>query len=175
LLDRVGTHLYDWILDLNLYFNRIRHTFGFGYWSLAAYLKYRTKAAMKYVTDYEEAIIQMARKQNVHGVICGHVHRAEIRDAGGVMYLNCGDWVESCTALVEDFDGNIQLLHYHENNVLHPGRGPGSYDPGDGGEGDDGEGGASGDYSGARHGVEPASRPILCFGNEDADYADRNV
>jgi hypothetical protein len=127
---------------------------------------------MKYVSDYEEAIIQMARKQNVHGVICGHVHRAEIRDTGDVIYLNCGDWVESCTALVEDYDGTIRLVHFHENNVQHTGRGTGAHDPGDGGEGDGGEGGPSGDNGGARHGAAPAGRPILCIGNEDADHKD---
>jgi len=175
LLDRVGTRLYDWILDFNLYFNRVRRSLGFGYWSVAAYLKYKAKSAMKYVTDYEEAIIQMARKQNVQGVICGHVHRAEMRNTGDVVYLNCGDWVESCTALVEDFDGNIRLLHFHENNVQHTRRGPGSHDPGDGGEGDGREGRPSGDKGGARRGTAPAGRPILCIGHEDADYEDRDA
>ena len=151
-LDKLGTRLYDYILDVNLYFNRLRRSLGFGYWSIAAYLKYKAKQAVKYVTDYEEAIIQMARKQNVHGVICGHVHRAEIRPADGVVYLNCGDWVESCTALVEDFDGNIRLLHFHENNVQHTGRRPGSHDSGDGGEGDGRESGAPGNEGGARFG-----------------------
>jgi UDP-2,3-diacylglucosamine pyrophosphatase LpxH len=175
LLDRVGTRLYDWILDFNLYFNRVRRGLGFGYWSVSAYLKYKAKAAMKYVSDYEEAIIQMARKQNVQGVICGHVHRAEIRDTGDVVYLNCGDWVESCTALVEDFDGHIRLLQVHENNVQRTGRGAGTHDAGDGGEGDGGEGGAPGDGSGAWRGAAPGSRPILCIGNEGADHEDVNA
>jgi UDP-2,3-diacylglucosamine pyrophosphatase LpxH len=170
LLDRVGTRLYDWILDFNLYFNRIRRSLGFGYWSLAAFLKYKAKAAMKYVNDYEEAIIQMARKQNVAGVICGHVHRAEIRDTGDVIYMNSGDWVESCTALVEDFEGNIRLMHFHEDNVQHTGRRPRSYDPGHGGEGDGGEGRSPGDEHRARVGTTPGGAPILCIGNEDADY-----
>lgn len=170
LLDRVGTRLYDWILDFNLYFNKLRRSLGFGYWSVAAYLKFKAKAAMKYVSDYEEAIISMARKQNVHGVICGHVHRAEIRDEDGVQYLNCGDWVESCTALVEDFEGNIRLLHFHENNVQHTGGGPRSHDAGDGGEGDGGEGWAPGVEHRSRHGALPGGAPIFCVGDENADY-----
>jgi UDP-2,3-diacylglucosamine pyrophosphatase LpxH len=172
LLDRVGTQLYDWILDFNLYFNRVRRGLGFGYWSVAAYLKYKAKSAMKYVSDYEEAIIQMARKMNVHGVICGHVHRAEIRDTGDVIYYNCGDWVESCTALVEDYDGHIRLVHFDEDHVQHTGRGARAHDAGDGGEGDGGEGGSSGDSDGARVGAAPAGRPVLCIGNEDADHED---
>ena len=174
LLDRVGTRLYDWILDFNLYFNRLRRSLGFGYWSIAAYLKYKAKAAVKYVTDFEDAIIQMAHKQNVDGVICGHIHRAEIKTVGEITYLNCGDWVESCTALVEEFDGTIKLLHFHENNALRTRRGPGSHDPGDSGEGNGGKGRASGDGRVAGRGTAQASAPILCFGHEDAGRADNH-
>jgi UDP-2,3-diacylglucosamine pyrophosphatase LpxH len=170
LLDRVGTRLYDWILDFNLHFNRVRRVFGFGYWSLAAYLKSKAKSAMKYVAEYEETIVQLARKQNVQGVICGHIHRAEIKKIGEVAYLNCGDWVESCTALVEDFDGTIRLIHFHENNVQHTRRGPGSHDPGDGDEGDGGESRPSGHKRGPWRGTTPADAALLCFGDEDADH-----
>src|ERR1051325_5307153 len=171
LLDRIGTRLYDWILDFNLHFNRIRRVFGFGYWSIAAYLKYKAKAAVKYVSDYEDAIVQAARKQNVHGVICGHIHRAEIKTVEDVVYLNCGDWVESCTALVEDFDGNIKLVHFHEDNVQHPRRRSRSHDAGDGGEGKSGEGRPSDHALGARFGSLPPSASILCVGHDDADHA----
>ena len=71
-----------------------------------------------------------ATAHQVDGIICGHIHRAEIRDLGGMTYLNCGDWVESCTALVEDFEGNFSLIHFHENSVHGAGRGPGAHDPG---------------------------------------------
>jgi UDP-2,3-diacylglucosamine pyrophosphatase LpxH len=71
----------------------------------------KAKASMKYVNDYEDSLIQFARKSGVDGVICGHIHRPEIRQVGEVMYLNCGDWVENCTALAEDFEGNIKLLN----------------------------------------------------------------
>ena len=87
---------------------------GFGYWSFASYIKLKAKSAVKYVNDYEEALIQYARKNQVQGVICGHIHRPEIRQVQDVLYLNCGDWVENCTALVEDYDGRIELLRFHE-------------------------------------------------------------
>src|SRR6516162_9755201 len=78
LLDRVGSALYDRILDMNVWINHFRRTFGFGYWSFASYIKLKAKAAVKYVTDYEEAMIQYGGKIGVDGVICGHVHRPEI-------------------------------------------------------------------------------------------------
>ena len=175
LLDRVGTRLYDWILDFNLYFNRLRRSFGFGYWSVAAYLKSKAKAAMKYVGDYEDAIIQLARKQNVQGVICGHIHRPEIKMVGDITYLNCGDWVESCTALVEDHHGKIQLHYFHENNAEHTRRGPGPYDPGDRGQGSGRESWAPGDGGGAWNGEKPAVAPILSLGDESPDHADTDA
>jgi len=114
LLDRVGSALYDRILDMNVWVNRIRRMFGFGYWSFASYIKLRAKRAMKYVTDYEEALLQFARKSGVDGVICGHIHRPEIRQVGDILYLNAGDWVENCTALVEDYTGHIELIRLHD-------------------------------------------------------------
>ena len=131
LLDRVGSALYERILDLNVWVNRIRRSLGFGYWSFASYIKLKTKSAVKYVTDYEEAMIQFARKSQIDGVICGHIHRPEIRKVGGVLYLNCGDWVEHCTALVEDLEGNFELVEFHESAV-HRARGrPGPHAPSD--------------------------------------------
>lgn len=129
-LERVGARLYNWILTMNHYVNRVRRRLGFGYWSFAAYLKFKAKTAVKFVTHYEEAMVQMARMNRVDGVICGHIHRAEIKKLGGIHYLNSGDWVESCTALVEDFSGEFSLIHFHENNVHRTGRGTGSHDPG---------------------------------------------
>jgi UDP-2,3-diacylglucosamine pyrophosphatase LpxH len=131
LLDRVGTVLYDRILDMNAWINRARRSMGFGYWSFASYIKLKAKAAVKYVTDYEDAMIQFARKSGMAGVICGHIHRPEIRDLGDVFYMNCGDWVENCTALAEDFEGKFTLIKFHESDVHSAGRRPGSHDPGD--------------------------------------------
>jgi UDP-2,3-diacylglucosamine pyrophosphatase LpxH len=169
LLEKLGSHLYNWILDVNLHFNRLRRALGFGYWSLAAYLKSKAKSAVKFVTEYETTLAAMARNQQTDGVICGHIHRAEMKMIGDVAYLNCGDWVESCTALVEDFDGTIRLLHFHEDNALHTRRGPGSSDPGDGSEGDGRNGGPpSGERGGGREST-PAGARILRVGHEDAD------
>jgi len=114
LLDRIGSALYDRILDLNVWINRFRRMLGFGYWSFASFIKLKAKSAMKYVTDYEEALIQFAIKSQMDGVICGHIHRPEIRPVGEVLYLNCGDWVENCTALAEHFDGRIELIRFHD-------------------------------------------------------------
>jgi UDP-2,3-diacylglucosamine pyrophosphatase LpxH len=132
LLERVGSEVYNWILDLNLWFNRLRRRLGLGYWSLAAYLKSKAKSSVQYVTGYEEAMVRLAQAHQVDGIICGHIHRAEMRNIGGLEYLNCGDWVESCTALVEDFSGHFSLIHFHENSVHGAGRGSGPHDSGAG-------------------------------------------
>lgn len=132
ILERVGSRLYDWILEFNLHLNRIRRRLGFGYWSVAAHLKFQAKSAVRYVTRFEEGMVHIARQMNVDGVICGHIHRAEIRSVEGIEYLNCGDWVESCTALAEDFEGNIHLLKLHETHARGAGRGAGAHDAGAG-------------------------------------------
>jgi UDP-2,3-diacylglucosamine pyrophosphatase LpxH len=168
LLEKLGSHLYNWILDFNLYFNRLRRALGFGYWSLAAFLKFKAKSAVKFVTEYEDTLASMARNHQADGVICGHIHRAEMKEIHGVQYLNCGDWVESCTALVEDFDGKIKLIHFHENDVLRAGRGARSHDAGDGREGNHRRGGASNRRRHARREHAPADAGILRIGDEDA-------
>ena len=85
---------------------------GLPYWSLSAYLKHKVKSALNYVTDFEVAVANEARRRGHQGVVCGHIHRAEMRDIDGVLYCNDGDWVESRTALVEHFDGTLELLHW---------------------------------------------------------------
>jgi UDP-2,3-diacylglucosamine pyrophosphatase LpxH len=169
LLDRVGSALYDRILDLNAAVNRVRRTLGFGYWSFASYIKLKAKAAVKYVTDYEDAMIQYGRKTGMAGVICGHIHRPEIRPMGDLVYMNCGDWVENCTALAEDSDGKFTLIRFHENNALHTGRGPGSYDSGDSSEGDGGTGWASDRERRSGRGLAPTGARVLFDSDEDAD------
>ncbi len=131
LLERVGARLYDGILELNHHFNRARRRMGLGYWSFAAYLKSRAKTAVQYVTDFETALTTLAESRGVDGVICGHIHRATMTHIGRTAYFNCGDWVESCTALAEDHEGNFRLIHFHENSVHGAGRGPGTHDAGD--------------------------------------------
>lgn len=103
---------YQALLFLNRWFNRARRGFGFGYWSLSAYVKGRIKSAVNFVTDFEAALAREATRREVHGVICGHIHKAEMRSIGRVLYCNTGDWVESCTALVEHGDGALELLAY---------------------------------------------------------------
>ena len=170
LLEKLGSHIYNWILDFNLYFNRVRRACGFGYWSLAAYLKFKAKSAVKYVTEYETTLASMARNQGAQGVICGHIHRAETKMIDGVEYLNCGDWVESCTALIEDFDGKIKLIHFHENDVLRAGRGAGPHDASHGGQGNGRSGGAPGRRGNPRRQRTTTDAGLLRFGHEDAGH-----
>jgi UDP-2,3-diacylglucosamine pyrophosphatase LpxH len=110
----VGDNLYEFTLKLNRYLNRLRARLGLPYWSLSAYLKGKVKKALNYVTDFERAVAAEAFRRGHQGVVCGHIHRAEMRDIDGVLYCNDGDWVESCTALVEHWDGRLELVHWHE-------------------------------------------------------------
>ena len=108
----MGDNLYEITLKLSCHLNTVRARLGLPYWSLAAYLKQKVKTAMNYVTDFEEAVAGEARSRGHHGVVCGHIHRAEMRDIGGTLYCNDGDWVESRTALVEHHDGRLELISW---------------------------------------------------------------
>jgi len=108
----LGDGAYRAALVLNRWFNLVRRRLGYPYWSLSAYLKRQVKEAVKAIDRFESALASEARDRGFHGVVCGHIHHAEIRDLGGVLYLNCGDWVESCTALVEHQDGRLELLDW---------------------------------------------------------------
>jgi UDP-2,3-diacylglucosamine pyrophosphatase LpxH len=101
---------YDILLVLNRWFNRGRRFFRLPYWSLSAYVKGKVKRAVNFITAFEAALAHEARRRALHGVVCGHIHRAEIRQIQDVVYCNTGDWVESCTALVERLDGTLELL-----------------------------------------------------------------
>lgn len=114
LLAMLGNKTYDWLLYLNRWLNVFRRRLGFPYWSLAAYLKHKVKNAMQFISDFEHAVAREVKKRNVHGVVCGHIHHAEITRHDGALYCNDGDWVESCTALVEKFDGELELLNWTE-------------------------------------------------------------
>ena len=85
---------------------------GLPYWSLSRYLKLKVKRAVSYVNDFEEALARETHKRGAQGVVCGHIHHAEMRDIGGVLYCNDGDWVESLTALVEHPDGRLEILDW---------------------------------------------------------------
>ena len=107
-----GDNLYEFTLKLNRHLNSARARLGLPYWSLSAYLKHKVKSALNYVTDFETAVASEARKRGHDGVVCGHIHRAEMRAIDGTLYCNDGDWVESRTALVEHHDGHLELLHF---------------------------------------------------------------
>jgi UDP-2,3-diacylglucosamine pyrophosphatase LpxH len=105
----LGDSAYEFTLTLNRWLNHWRARYGYGYWSLSAYLKHKVKTAVSFISDFEQAIAHECVNRGLDGVVCGHIHHAEIRQVGGVEYLNCGDWVESCTALIEHLDGTIEL------------------------------------------------------------------
>jgi UDP-2,3-diacylglucosamine pyrophosphatase LpxH len=110
----VGDRLYMLALHLNRWFNAVRARFGAPYWSLSQFLKHKVKNAVSYITDFEIALAQEARRRRLDGIVCGHIHKAEIRSIGGVLYCNDGDWVESLTALVEDEHGQLSILHWKD-------------------------------------------------------------
>lgn len=114
LLAAVGSSLYDFTLGLNRTLNAFRRRMGYGYWSLAGYLKSRIGNAMQYVRSFEQAAAHAARKHGLDGIICGHIHRPEITEIDGVLYCNDGDWVDSCTALIEDRAGDLELWNWRE-------------------------------------------------------------
>ena len=87
------------------------------YWSLSAYLKHKVKSALSYITQFETAVAHEAFKRGYQAVVCGHIHRAEIREVEGVLYCNDGDWVESCSALVEHLDGRLELVFAHQHGL----------------------------------------------------------
>jgi len=108
----LGDWAYEFTLKVNRWFNRARARMGLPYWSLSKYLKLKVKRAVSYLGDFEDALAKEARKRGVQGVVCGHIHHAEMRDIGGILYCNDGDWVESLTALVEHPDGRLEILEW---------------------------------------------------------------
>lgn len=114
----LGDSAYGLTLILNRWLNHWRERWGYGYWSLSAYLKHKVKSAVSFISDFEEAIAHECSRRGLSGVVCGHIHHAEIRRLGGVDYHNCGDWVESCTALIEHWDGTIELYRLADEQAL---------------------------------------------------------
>lgn len=110
----VGDWAYELTLRLNQHLNSLRARMGLPYWSLSRYLKLKVKRAVSYVSDFEAAVAKEARKRGAHGVVCGHIHHAELRDIDGILYANDGDWVESLTALIEHADGQLEVLDWVE-------------------------------------------------------------
>ncbi|WP_370981540.1 UDP-2,3-diacylglucosamine diphosphatase [Agaribacterium sp. ZY112] len=111
----IGDRGYDFLMLINRSVNHLRARFGFGFWSFSAYLKTHLKRAQRYIHDYEHAVAHGAAKQNYDGVICGHIHQAAIKKVENTDYYNTGDWVESCTAIVEHHDGKMELIHWLEH------------------------------------------------------------
>ncbi|WP_175688573.1 UDP-2,3-diacylglucosamine diphosphatase [Burkholderia anthina] len=108
----LGDTLYTLILVLNRWFNRIRSRLGFQYWSLSQYLKHQVKNAVNFISQFETVMTDEARRRGCDGVVCGHIHKAEIRDIDGVLYCNDGDWVESLSALVETTEGELKVVYW---------------------------------------------------------------
>ena len=116
----LGAKVYRALLSLNRMVNFFRRLLRLPYWSLAGFLKHKTKRAVQFMADFEVAMANVAHSHGADGVVCGHIHSAEINQVGGVKYANCGDWVESCTALVEHFDGRLELIKWAK--LDHPPR-----------------------------------------------------
>ncbi|MBO9688871.1 UDP-2,3-diacylglucosamine diphosphatase [Roseateles chitosanitabidus] len=110
----LGDSAYEFTLKLNRHLNSLRARLGLPYWSLSKYLKLKVKRAVSFIGEFEEALAREARKRGVQGVVCGHIHHAELRDIDGILYANDGDWVESLTALVEHADGHLEILDWAE-------------------------------------------------------------
>ncbi len=111
---KLGSKGYDLLLEVNRALRVIRRLLGYkSHFSLAAYVKFKVKNAVQFISDYEESIVTTLREERLDGVICGHIHHAELKDMGGFLYINTGDFVESCTAIVELQDGTIQLVKWN--------------------------------------------------------------
>jgi len=108
----LGDGAYDFVLWVNTRFNYIRHKLGFGYWSLSKYLKHKVKKAVGFVFSFEKTLTEYCSKRGYDGVICGHIHTPDIKTIDGIIYMNDGDWVESCSALVEHLDGRWEIIYW---------------------------------------------------------------
>ena len=116
----LGDSAYNSLIVLNSSFNAVRRRLGLPYWSLSGYLKNKVKNAVEYISRFEDAVADEARRRGVDGVVCGHIHKAEIREIDGVLYCNDGDWVESLTALAEAHDGTLSLITWDRIGVPAP-------------------------------------------------------
>jgi len=110
----IGDAAYTLLMGLNRHVNAVRRKFGLSYWSLSKMAKHKVKNAVEFISRYEEIVARAAGQRGVDGVVCGHIHTAEFRDFDGIEYWNDGDWVEGCNALVEHFDGRMEILHWPE-------------------------------------------------------------
>ena len=123
-LAHLGDKAYDFAIQMNRFVNMFRRMFGRPYWSLSQWAKLKVKKAVNYIGAFETTLAGEARRHGCDGVICGHIHWATIREIDGLQYVNCGDWVESCTALVEHADGRFELVDWVQENRLSFARPP---------------------------------------------------
>jgi UDP-2,3-diacylglucosamine pyrophosphatase LpxH len=119
----LGDWAYETALRVNAHVNLVRRRLGLTYWSLSQWAKLRVKNAVNFIGDFEHALVTEAHRQGVDGIICGHIHHAAIRNFSGLKYINCGDWVESCTAVVETYDGEFQLIRWSPARAVSQARG----------------------------------------------------
>lgn len=124
----VGDAAYGLLMRLNVVVNAVRSRFGMSYWSLSKMAKHKVKNAVEFISKFEEVVAHEAAARGVDGVVCGHIHTAEMRDIAGVEYYNDGDWVEGCTALVEHRDGRLELLHWADEMAAREAAEAGSRD-----------------------------------------------
>lgn len=115
-LMHIGDVAYDLMIYLNVQFNRVRSFFGKDYWSLSKWLKTNTKEALNYIHRFEDHIVEYCKENGYDGIICGHIHVPKMSEIDGIEYLNCGDWVESRTAIVEKYDGTFELIEIHDKH-----------------------------------------------------------
>jgi UDP-2,3-diacylglucosamine pyrophosphatase LpxH len=108
----LGDTAYEMALRVNIVVSSCRRKLGLPYWSLSNYLKHSVKNAVNFISDFETALATEARARGADGIVCGHIHHAQMRMIDGVLYCNDGDWVETCSALVEDFDGKLEIIHW---------------------------------------------------------------
>ncbi|MFZ4541321.1 MAG: UDP-2,3-diacylglucosamine diphosphatase [Rickettsiales bacterium] len=108
----LGDKAYNVALDFNQWVNRVRRLVGLPYWSLSALLKRKVKQAVSIIGDFEKFLVEAAQRAHVDGVVCGHIHHAEIKRVGPILYCNDGDWVESCSALVEHYNGSLEIIFW---------------------------------------------------------------
>ena len=118
-LAHLGDWMYTILLKLNRWLNAFRQRRGLPYWSMSQYLKHKVKNAVNFISDFEHMMTEEARRRGCDGVVCGHIHKAEMREINGILYCNDADWVESLTALAEDFDGKLHLIHWR-NRLSSP-------------------------------------------------------
>lgn len=116
----LGDHSYAFLVRLNIWLSWLRRRLGItGYWSLAGYAKRKVKSALSFICDFEESVARNVRDRGLDGAICGHIHAATIKSVDGFTYVNCGDWVDSCTAILEHHDGRMELVQWAGPPAAH--------------------------------------------------------